>query len=234
MYVESRADGNPPNGSGDAIRGSFEGPYIDPECAAELNAALDACFNAMTGPDLRERLLEAAALVRDWPTCVGWLRECGDTRAHELADRTYGMASSLLTAAALQLDWNATELGLVLEAARADAWRPRLPGELPLSCRTAAALAMDLAFQAVAKAEGGNGKPVESEPRDATPEQAPKRAKRRGRKPDTNPKEDKRIFDVWQTGQYQTYADLDNALHLPNGEGKRACDRHRKRLPKGK
>lgn len=90
------------------------------------------------------------------------------------------------------------------------------------------------AFQAVAKAEGGNGQPVESEPRNATPEQAPKRAKRRGRKPDTDPKEDRRIFDAWQTGLYPTYADLDNALNLPNGEGKRACDRHRKRLPKGK
>lgn len=90
------------------------------------------------------------------------------------------------------------------------------------------------AFQAVAKAEGNNGKPVESEPRDATPEQAPKRAKRRGRKPDTDPKEDKRISDAWQTGQYLTFADLERELNLRPGEGKRACDRHRKRTPEDK
>lgn len=64
---------------------------------------------------------------------------------------------------------------------------------------------------------------------DATPKR-----NRPGRKPDTDPKEDKRIFDAWQSGQYKTYAELESELRLSKGEGKRACDRHRKRLPKGK
>lgn len=61
----------------------------------------------------------------------------------------------------------------------------------------------------------------------------PKRG-RPGRKPDTDPKEDKRIFEAWQSGQYKTYAELENELRLLKGEGKRACDRHRKRVQKGK
>jgi len=150
MSAKHKAGGDLPNGSGDAIRGSFDGPYIDPECTAELNAALNASFNAMNGPDFRERLLEAAALVRDWPTCVEWLRECGDTRARELADRTYDMAADLLVAAAVQLGWNASALAFVLDTARRDAWRPRLPGKLSLSCRSAAAMAADIAARAAA------------------------------------------------------------------------------------
>ncbi len=52
---------------------------------------------------------------------------------------------------------------------------------------------------------------------------------KRGRKPDTDPKEDKRIAEAWATGQYRTFADLERELELDKGEGKRAVDRHRKR-----
>ncbi len=52
---------------------------------------------------------------------------------------------------------------------------------------------------------------------------------KRGRKPDTDPKEDKRITEAWAAGQYRTFADLERELKLEQGEGKRAVDRHRKR-----
>lgn len=55
------------------------------------------------------------------------------------------------------------------------------------------------------------------------------RRRRRGRKPDTDPKADAGIAKAWATRQYRTYADLERELNLPVGEAKRACDRHRKR-----
>lgn len=53
--------------------------------------------------------------------------------------------------------------------------------------------------------------------------------KRAGRKPDTDPEEDKRIAEAWASGCYRNYADLDRERGLKPGDGKRAVDRHRKR-----
>ena len=58
--------------------------------------------------------------------------------------------------------------------------------------------------------------------------------KRRGRKPDTDPKADKRIADAWGTGRHKTYADLAHELGRPLLDVRRAIDRHRKRLKKQK
>jgi hypothetical protein len=51
----------------------------------------------------------------------------------------------------------------------------------------------------------------------------------RGRKHDTDPKADKRIFDAWQSGSHQTYAELAGTLGMREREVKLAIDRHRKR-----
>ncbi len=80
-------------------------------------------------------------------------------------------------------------------------------------------------------AQQGRAAPVGAD--NDAPDSPPRRT-RRGRKPDTDPKKDKRIFDAWQSGHYKTYADLEDARDLPRGEGKRACDRHRKRSQEGK
>ena len=55
---------------------------------------------------------------------------------------------------------------------------------------------------------------------------------RRGRKPDTDPKEDKKIADAWESRVYRTYAECESALNLKKGDVKRALDRHRKRNKK--
>lgn len=57
-----------------------------------------------------------------------------------------------------------------------------------------------------------------------------KRRSSRGRKPDTDAKQDKRIWDAWHTGRYQEYAELARELRLRPREVERAIDRHRKRL----
>jgi hypothetical protein len=56
--------------------------------------------------------------------------------------------------------------------------------------------------------------------------------KRKGRKPDTDPNADKRIYEAWKTKNHKTFADLDNEMGLKIGTSKRACDRHRKRHPR--
>jgi hypothetical protein len=53
--------------------------------------------------------------------------------------------------------------------------------------------------------------------------------RKRGRPRDTNLKEDKRVFDAWQTRQHMTYADLARALGKGEREVKAAIDRERKR-----
>jgi hypothetical protein len=55
-------------------------------------------------------------------------------------------------------------------------------------------------------------------------------ASKRGRQPDTDPKQDQRIAEAWETGQYVDYAGLARELHIDKREVKRAVDRHRKRL----
>ncbi len=54
-----------------------------------------------------------------------------------------------------------------------------------------------------------------------------KRAKKRGRKPDTDKKEDQRIFDAWGTGQHKTYEELGMEMGKTKAEVGRAIDRHR-------
>jgi hypothetical protein len=53
--------------------------------------------------------------------------------------------------------------------------------------------------------------------------------KKRGRRPDTDPKADKRIAEAWATGQYKKFKDLDTAMKLGKGQAKLAVDRHRHR-----
>jgi hypothetical protein len=53
--------------------------------------------------------------------------------------------------------------------------------------------------------------------------------KRRGRKPHTDPKEDKRIAEAWATKQYKTHEDLGREFGKTRCEIYRALDRHRKR-----
>lgn len=72
------------------------------------------------------------------------------------------------------------------------------------------------------KASGGS-------PPAAVPKESSRQEKRRGRKPDTDPKEDKRLATTWESGRYRTYAELDNEMNLPKGTSRRAVDRHRHR-----
>jgi hypothetical protein len=60
--------------------------------------------------------------------------------------------------------------------------------------------------------------------------------RRRGRKPDTNPKEDQRVADAWASGQYKTYEELANALGRKERDVKLALDRvrWRERPPEAK
>jgi hypothetical protein len=51
----------------------------------------------------------------------------------------------------------------------------------------------------------------------------------RGRPFDTDRKQDKRIWDAWQTRQYAKYADLARNLGMPEREVEKAIDRERKR-----
>lgn len=51
-----------------------------------------------------------------------------------------------------------------------------------------------------------------------------------GRPADTNPTEDRRIYDAWKTGRLKTYAELAAELRLPERDVRLALDRHKKRL----
>jgi hypothetical protein len=53
--------------------------------------------------------------------------------------------------------------------------------------------------------------------------------KRRGRKPDTDPKYDKQVSDAWQTRRYRRYEDLAKELGTTKNEVKWALDRYRHR-----
>ncbi len=53
--------------------------------------------------------------------------------------------------------------------------------------------------------------------------------KRRGRRPATDSRDDQRIVNAWDTGNFRTYADLGRELHLTTSEVRKAIDRHRKR-----
>jgi hypothetical protein len=79
------------------------------------------------------------------------------------------------------------------------------------------------------KPDDGEGKggadPTPAQPKNSKP---PK--DKRGRPADTDPKEDKRIFEAWKKRQYKTQADCDRALGLPPGATYAAVERHRKRL----
>jgi len=57
--------------------------------------------------------------------------------------------------------------------------------------------------------------------------------KPRGRKPDTNAKEDKRIADAWATGRYKRFQELADQLSKPKLAVKQAIDRNRHRKPAG-
>jgi len=52
---------------------------------------------------------------------------------------------------------------------------------------------------------------------------------RRGRKPDTDPAKDKRIWDAWRTGQHEDHAGLGHAFDTTKLEVSRALDRHREK-----
>jgi hypothetical protein len=52
---------------------------------------------------------------------------------------------------------------------------------------------------------------------------------RKGRPKDTDARQDRRVFDAWQTRAYRTYAELAREMHLTPKEVERALDRERKR-----
>jgi hypothetical protein len=58
---------------------------------------------------------------------------------------------------------------------------------------------------------------------------APARQKRRGRKPGTDPKADRRIADAWRTGSYKEYKDLAREVGMSEREVGLAIDRDRHR-----
>jgi hypothetical protein len=71
------------------------------------------------------------------------------------------------------------------------------------------------------RAEIANGKPPK--------EQTKPRRSRRGHRPGIDEKEDRRIYDAWNSGRYEGYKDLAQSLELPFVEIKRALDRERHR-----
>lgn len=56
---------------------------------------------------------------------------------------------------------------------------------------------------------------------------------KRGRRPDTDPRADQRIFDAWNTGSYRTYMDCGREFGLDARSVRLAIDRVRKR-PRGR
>lgn len=83
--------------------------------------------------------------------------------------------------------------------------------------------------QPIGKTDEGQGNAgADTAPGEPNDDKSAKR--KRGRPPDTDPKEDKRIYEAWKTGQHKTKPDCDCALGLPAGTTYTACERHRKRL----
>jgi hypothetical protein len=84
----------------------------------------------------------------------------------------------------------------------------------------------------------GNKGPAVIEQREGTGgDKGPAAAKpqrKRGRKPDTDPIGDKRVWDAWQTRQHKSYAELANALGKTKREVMQAIDRHRQRMKRRK
>jgi hypothetical protein len=68
-----------------------------------------------------------------------------------------------------------------------------------------------------------------SDPGGAGQAEGDKTKRRRGRKPDTDPKADKRVADAWGTGNFKTHEECGRALELTKKQVKDALDRHRKR-----
>jgi hypothetical protein len=56
-------------------------------------------------------------------------------------------------------------------------------------------------------------------------EEKPRR--RRGRKPDTDPKDDQRVADAWASGRHKSHEELANALGRKERDVKLALDRAR-------
>src|SRR5262249_54435254 len=54
--------------------------------------------------------------------------------------------------------------------------------------------------------------------------------RRRGRPADTDEKQDKRIWDAWQSKAHKTYRELASALKIPTMQVKAAIERQRKRM----
>ncbi len=67
----------------------------------------------------------------------------------------------------------------------------------------------------------------EQGPKDKFPKQ---KRRKRGRPSDTDPKKDKRLYDAWQTGHYNTFSDLAREKRMEKRDVKLAIDRHRHRL----
>jgi hypothetical protein len=59
---------------------------------------------------------------------------------------------------------------------------------------------------------------------------AGKKRRRRGRPQDTDPAADKRLFDAWQSGHYNTYEELAHEFRMSKLDVERAIGRHQKRL----
>ena len=59
-----------------------------------------------------------------------------------------------------------------------------------------------------------------------------KKTRKRGRPPDTDPQEDRRIWEAWSTRRYKTFENLAVEHGKTKDFVRRAVDRHRKRLRK--
>ena len=64
----------------------------------------------------------------------------------------------------------------------------------------------------------------------AAPAEQPTKGNR-GRRLESDPKEDERIYNAWKTGSYRKYEDLARELGLPKRTVELAIDRHEKRVP---
>lgn len=90
---------------------------------------------------------------------------------------------------------------------------------------------LDLQDIALRLKHGTGKKPAVHAADEAPAEITKKKTKRRkrGRPFDTDVKQDRRLYEAWQTGQYRSKQELADAFHLSKKEVVKAIDRERKR-----
>jgi hypothetical protein len=75
---------------------------------------------------------------------------------------------------------------------------------------------------------------IERGARQAEGDKQPAQRSQRGRKPEYDPKKDRRIWDAWQSGAHKDYKALADALGLKRAEVAKAIDREEKRQAKAR